>query len=86
MPTITEDAIWAIGETARQAAQSKSESVASAAKMAGELAVGVVTKLTAGEMTAEDLQMLTRRATQIAAERFSDLVANVAEDLVDHYF
>jgi hypothetical protein len=54
--------------------------------MAGELAVGVVTKLTAGEMTAEDLQMLTRRATQIAAERFSDLVANVAEDLVDHYF
>jgi hypothetical protein len=37
-------------------------------------------------MSDEDLQMLSRRATQMAAEGFSDLVAYVAEDLVDYYF
>lgn len=85
MPTITEDAIWNIGETARQATQEKSESIASAAKMAAELAVGVVTTLAAGEMTAEDLRVLTRHATEMATQKISDLVADVAEDLADNY-
>jgi hypothetical protein len=85
MPTITEDAIWNIGETARQATQEKSESVASAAKMAAELAVGVVTKLAVGEITADNLKVLTHHATEMATQKFSDLVADVAEDLADHH-
>ena len=54
MPMITEDAIWNIAETARQAAQEKAEPIASAAKMAAELAVAVVTKLSDGEMTPDE--------------------------------
>ena len=57
MPMITEDAIWNIAETARQAAQEKAESIASAAKMAAELAVDVVTNLD-GEMTPDGLRLL----------------------------
>jgi len=41
---ITEDAIWNIAETARQATLEKAEPIASAAKMAAELAVAVVTQ------------------------------------------
>ena len=85
MPTITEDAIWNIGETARQAAQEKAVSIASAAKMAAELAVGVVAKLSDGEMTPDDLQLLTSHATEMATQKLSDLVADVAEDLADHH-
>ena len=85
MPTISEDAIWNIGETARQATQEKSETVASAAKIAAELAVGVVVKLSAGDMTDDELRLLTHHATEMAAQKLSDLVADVAEDLVDHH-
>ena len=85
MPTITEDAIWNIGEAARKAAQEKAESIASAAKMAAELAVGVVTKLSDGEMTPDDLRLLISHATEMATEKLSDLVADVAEDLADYH-
>ena len=83
MPMITEDAIWNIAETARQAAQEKAESIASAAKMAAELAVDVVTKLSDGEMTPDDLRLLISHATEMATQKLSDLVADVAEDLAD---
>jgi hypothetical protein len=85
MPTISEDAIWNIGETARQAIREKAESIASAAKMAAELAVDVVTKLSDGEMTPEDLRLLTTHATDLATQKLSDLVADVAEVLADHH-
>ena len=85
MPTITEDAIWKIGETARQATQEKAEPIASAAKMAAELAVDVVTKLSDGEMTPDDLRLLTSHATEMATQKLSDLVADVAEDLADYH-
>ena len=39
MPMIMEDAIWKIAETARQAALEEAEPIASAAKMAAELAL-----------------------------------------------
>ena len=85
MPTISEDAIWNIGETARKAAQEKAESIASAAKMAAELAVDVVAKLSDGEMTPDDLRLLTTHATEMATQKLSDLVADVAEHLADHH-
>ena len=85
MPTITEDAIWKIGETARQATQEKAESIASAAKMAAKLAVDVVTKLSDGEMTPDDLRLLTSHAIEMATQKLSDLVADVAEDLADYH-
>ena len=85
MPMITEDAIWNIAETARQAAQEKAEPIASAAKMAAELAVAVVTKLSDGEMTPDDLRLLISHATEMATQKLSDLVADVAEDLADYH-
>jgi hypothetical protein len=85
MPTISEDAIWNIGDAARKAAQEKAESIASAAKMAAELAVGVVTKLSDGEMTPDDLRLLISHATEMATEKLSDLVADVAENLADYH-
>ena len=85
MPTISEDAIWNVGETARKATQEKPESIASAAKMAAELAVGVVAELSDGEMTPDDLRLLTSHATEMATQKLSDLVADVAEDLADHH-
>ena len=85
MPMITEDAIWNIAETARQATQEKAEPIASAAKMAAELAVAVVTKLSDGEMTPDDLRLLISHATEMATEKLSDLVADVAEDLADYH-
>jgi hypothetical protein len=85
MPTITEDAIWNIGETARQATLEKAEPIASAAKIAAKLAVDVVTKLSDGEMTPDDLRLLISHATEMATEKLSDLVADVAEDLAEHH-
>jgi hypothetical protein len=86
MPTITEDAIWTIAATARHAAESKSEWITSSAKIAAELAVGVVADLAIDEFTDEDRKILMRRATMLATERISDLVADVAEELADDYF
>ena len=85
MPMITEDAIWNIAETARQATLEKAEPIASAAKMAAELAVAVVTKLSDGEMTPDDLRFLISHATEMATEKLSDLVADVAENLADYH-
>ena len=85
MPMITEDAIWNIAETARQATLEKAEPIASAAKIAAELAVAVVTKLSDGEMTPDDLRLLHSHATEMATQKISDLVADVAEYLADYH-
>jgi len=85
MPTITDDALWTIGATARQAARSKSEWVASFSKTAAALAVGVVADAAIEKLTHGDRQLLTKRATTLAAERIADLVADIAEDLADDY-
>ena len=85
MPTITDDALWGIGATARQAVRSKPEWVASFAKMASALAVGAVADVAIEKLTDEDRQLLTRRATALATQRIADLVADVAEDLADDY-
>jgi ferritin-like protein len=85
MLTITEEALWTIGATARQAARSKPEWVASFAKTAAALAVGVVADAAIEKLTDEDRQILTKRATALATQRIADLVADVAEDLADDY-
>jgi hypothetical protein len=85
MPTISEEAIWNIGETARHATQEKSERIESVVRMAAELAVDVVAKLCVGEMSADDVRVLTRHATEMAAQKLSDLVADVAEQLADNH-
>ena len=85
MPMIMEDAIWKIAETARQAALEEAEPIASAAKMAAELGVAVVTKLSDGEMTPDDLRILISHATEMATEKLSDLVADVAEHIADYH-
>ena len=85
MLTIEEDALWTIGPKARQVAQSKAEWITSSAKVAAELAVEVVADIVIEKLTDEDRQILMRRATALAAERISDLVADVADDLADDY-
>jgi ferritin-like protein len=85
MPTITDDVLWNIGATARQAVRSKSEWVASFAKMASALAVGVVAEAAIEKLTHDDRQQLTKRATALATQRIADLVADIAEDLADDY-
>jgi ferritin-like protein len=85
MPTITDDALWNIGATVRQAVRSKPEWVASFAKMASALAVDAVADVAIEKLTDEDRQLLARRATALAEERIADLVADVAEDLADDY-
>ena len=85
MPTITDDVLWSIGATARQAVRSKPEWVASFAKIASALAVGVVADAAIEKLTHDDRQLLTMRATTLAAERIADLVADIAEDLADDY-
>ena len=85
MPTITDDALWNIGATARQAVRSKPEWVASFAKMASALAVGVVADAAIEKLTDEDRQLLTKHATALATQRIADLVADIAEDLTDDY-
>jgi hypothetical protein len=85
MPTITDDVLWSIGATARQALRSKPEWVASFAKMASSLAVGVVADAVIEKLTDEDRQLLTKRATALAEERIADLVADIAEELTDDY-
>jgi hypothetical protein len=86
MPTITENALWTIGATARKAARSKPEWVASFAKTAAGLAVDVVAESAIEKLTDEDRQILARRATALATQRIADLVADVAEDLADEHF
>jgi hypothetical protein len=85
MPTITDDALWNIGATARQAVRGKPEWVASFAKMASALAVGVVADAAIEKLTDEDRQLLTKHATALATQRIADLVADIAEDLTDDY-
>jgi hypothetical protein len=83
MPTITEDAMWQVAEKARKVAQQKSDSVAPAAKIAAELAVSVISEFAV--LTDEEGRQLNRTATELAAERFPELVADIADELVDHY-
>jgi hypothetical protein len=45
--------------------------------------VEVVADVAIEKLTDEDRQMLMRRATLLATERISDLVADVADDLAD---
>jgi len=53
--------------------------------MASALAVGVVADAAIEKLTDEDRQQLTKRATALATQRFADLVADIAEDLIDEY-
>ena len=85
MPAITDDDLWNIGATARQAVRSKPEWVASFAKMASALAVGVVAEAAIEKLTDKDREQLTKRATALATQRIADLVADIAEDLIDEY-
>ena len=85
MPTITDDVLWSIGATARQAVRSKPEWVASFAKIASALAVGVLADSVIEKLTHDDRQMLTKRATTLAEQRIADLVADIGEDLADDY-
>ena len=46
---------------------------------------GVVADAAIEKLTDEDCQLLTKRATAVAAERIADLVADIAEELADDY-
>jgi uncharacterized protein YutE (UPF0331/DUF86 family) len=85
MQALADDAIWKIADTAKEAVQAKSEWVQHSARTAAEVAVDVVANFTTEDLTEEDRGYLMRRAMAIAAERLSDLVGDLAEDLADKY-
>jgi uncharacterized protein YutE (UPF0331/DUF86 family) len=85
MQVLADDAIWKIADTAKEAAQAKSEWIRHSARTAAEVAVDVVANLTTEDLTEEDRARLMRHAIAIAAERLSDLVGDLAEDLADKY-
>src|SRR5262249_54307786 len=49
------------------------------------VAVDVVAKFTTEDLTEEDRALLMRNTIDMAAERLSDLVGDLAEDLADNY-
>ena len=85
MQVLANDAIWKIAETAKEAAQGKSEWIWHSARTAAEVAVDVVANFTTEDLTEEDRALLMRNAIEMAAERLSDLVGDLAEDLADKY-
>jgi len=85
MQTLADDAIWVIAETAKEAVQAKSEWIQHAARAAAEVAVDVIANFATEDLTREDRAFLMRNAIEIAAERLSDLVGDLAEDLADKY-
>ena len=85
MQTLADDAIWVIAETAKEAVQAKSEWIQHAARAAAEVAVDVIANFATEDLTREDRALLMRNAIEIAAERLSDLVGDLAEDLADKY-
>ena len=82
---LADDAIWKIAETAKEAAQEKSEWLRHSARTAAGVAVDVLANLTTDDLTEEDRAHLMPYAIAIAAERLSDLVGDLAEDLADKY-
>jgi hypothetical protein len=84
MQVLADDAIWKIADTAKEAMQAKSEWIRHSARVAAEVAVDVVAKFTTEDLTEEDRVLLTRNAIEMAAERLSDLVGELAEDLADN--
>ena len=86
MQVLADDAIWKIADTAKEAAQGKSEWVQHSARIAAEVAVDVVVNFTTEELAEEERALLMRHAIAMAAERLSDLVGDLAEDLADKYF
>ena len=85
MQTLLDDAIWVIADTAKEAVQAKSEWIQRSARTAAEVAVDVVAKFTTEDLAEEDRALLMRNAIEMATERLSDLVGNLAEDLADKY-
>lgn len=85
MQVLADDAIWKIAETAKEAVQGKSEWIQHSARTAAEVAVEVVAKFTTAGLTEEDRAHLMRYAIAVAAERLSDLVGDLAEDLADRF-
>jgi len=85
MPLIAEDDIWKIADTAKEAVQTQHEWIRHSARTAAEVAVDVVANFTTEDLTEEDRAFLMRYAIAIAAERLSDLVGDLAEDLADKY-
>jgi hypothetical protein len=85
MQTLPDDAIWAIAATAREAVQAKSEWIQHSARTAAEVAVDVVASFTTEDLTTEDRALLMRNGIEMAAERLSELVGDLAEDLADKY-
>ena len=85
MQVLANDAIWKIAETAKEAMRAKSEWIRHSARTAAEVAVDVVATFTTEDLTEEDRALLMRNAIQMAAERLSDLVGDLAEDLADKY-
>jgi hypothetical protein len=83
MQVLTDDAIWKIAETAKEAVQARSEWIRHSARTVAEVAVDVVANFTTEDLTEEERAALLRKAIEIAAERLSDLVGDLAEDLVD---
>jgi hypothetical protein len=85
MQLLTDDAIWKIAETAKEAVQARSEWIRHSARTAAEVAVDVVGNFTAEDLTEEDRTVLLRKAIDMAAERLSDLVGDLAEEIADRY-
>jgi len=85
MQALADDAIWVIADTAKEAVQAKSEWIQHAARAAAEVAVDVIANFATEDLTREDRALLMRNAIEIAAERLSDLVGDLAEDLADKY-
>jgi hypothetical protein len=85
MQTLPDDAIWAIAATTREAVQAKSEWIQHSARTAAEVAVDVVASFMTEDLTTEDRALLLRNGIEMAAERLSELVGDLAEDLADKY-
>jgi ferritin-like protein len=85
MPTITDDDIWRIADTAKEVVQTKAEWIRYSARTAAEVAVDVVADFTNEELTKEERELLMRNAIEMATQRLSDLVGDLAEDLADKH-
>ena len=66
-------------DTAKEAAQAKSELTRHSARTAAEVAVDVVAKFMIEDLTEADRALLMGNAIDMAAERHSDLVGDLAE-------
>jgi hypothetical protein len=83
---LADDAIWVIAHTAKEAVRAKkSEWIQHSARTAAEVAVDVVANFTTEDLTDDDHALLMRNAIAMAAERLSDLVGDLAEDLADKF-